>query len=200
MTQGSDRRRVLIAGAAALAGTMAAGRAAAQVAGLGTGGAASKIFQTTEIAQGTEMGLANGPTWEFRGIPDGAPTGGRNRYMPPKPPARWAGVRECFAFGQICPQTQSDIRGEYGQLIMWDRQVGGMGEDCLVLNVWTPSLDKGAKKPVFVSFHGGGFASGSGNAPGFDGKNLAYYADAVVVTINHRLASFGYAEIGRAHV
>jgi para-nitrobenzyl esterase len=181
-----------------MAGIAAATRAAAQVSGLGTGGASSKIFQTTEIAQGKVMGIANGPTWEFRGIPYGAPTGGKNRFMPPKPPVKWAGVRECFAFGQVCPQTQSDIRGEYGQLIMWDRQVGGMGEDCLVLNVWTPSLDRGAKKPVFVSFHGGGFSSGSGNAPGFDGKNLAYYADAVVVTINHRLASYGYTALANA--
>ncbi|HEX7946336.1 MAG TPA: carboxylesterase family protein, partial [Phenylobacterium sp.] len=135
---------------------------------------------------------------EFRGIPYGAPTGGKNRFMPAKPPAKWAGVRECFAFGQVCPQTQADIRGEYGQLIMWDRQVGGMGEDCLVLNVWTPTLDKSAKKPVFVSFHGGGFSTGSGNAPGFDGKNLAWYADAVVVTINHRLASYGYTALANA--
>lgn len=200
MTEGSDRRTVLVAGAAA-ALAAAAGKALAQaapVSGLGTGGAPSKIFQTTEIATGKVMGIANGPTWEFRGIPYGAPTGGKNRFMPPKPPAKWAGVRECFAFGQVCPQTQADIRGEYGQLIMWDRQVGGMGEDCLVLNVWTPSLDKAAKKPVFVSFHGGGFSSGSGNAPGFDGKNLAWYADAVVVTINHRLASYGYAALANA--
>ena len=68
-------------------------------------------------------------------------------------------------------------------------------EDCLVLNVWTPTTDRGAKKPVFVSFHGGGFATGSGNAPGFDGKNLAHYADAVVVTVTHRLASFGYVNL-----
>ncbi len=201
MTEGSDRRTVLVAGAAAALAATAATQALAQaapVSGLGTGGASSKLFQTTEIATGKVQGIANGPVWEFRGIPYGAPTGGKNRFMPPKPPARWAGVRECFAFGQVCPQTQADIRGEYGQLIMWDRQVGGMGEDCLVLNVWTPSLDKGAKKPVFVSFHGGGFSSGSGNAPGFDGKNLAYYADAVVVTINHRLASYGYTALANA--
>jgi para-nitrobenzyl esterase len=136
--------------------------------------------------------------WEFRGIPYGAPTGGRNRYMPPRPAQGWSGVRECFAFGPICPQVQADIRGEYGQLIMWDRQVGDMGEDCLVLNVWTPKVDRTAKKPVFVSFHGGGFSSGSGNAPGFDGKNLAWYADAVVVTINHRLAGYGYVALHEA--
>lgn len=194
----TDRRRLITAAGALTATAAIAPRAFAQAAGLGTGAGARKLFNTTEIASGRVMGIVNGPVWEYRGIPYGAPTGGRNRYLPPKPPATWSGVRECFAFGQICPQTQSDIRGEYGQLIMWDRQVGGMGEDCLVLNVWTPATDRGARKPVFVSFHGGGFASGSGNAPGFDGKSLAYYADAVVVTINHRLASFGYAGLGEA--
>ena len=199
MTQGSDhpdsgRRAVLIAGAA-LAAAAAAPKALAQASGLGTGGASSKIFLTTQTATGKVQGIANGPTWEFRGIPYGAPTGGRNRFMPPKPPAPWTGVRECFAFTSVCPQTQADIRGEYGQLIMWDRQVGGMGEDCLSLNVWTTTTDRSAKKAVVVSFHGGGFSTGSGNAPGFDGKNLAYYGDVVVVTVNHRLASFGYTNL-----
>ena len=199
----SDRRRVLIAGAALAAGAAAVGKAAAQAptpparppAGLAAGGGSSKIFQVTGTVTGKVQGIANGPVWEFRGIPYGAPTGGRNRFMPPKKPAPWTGVRECFAFTSVCPQTQADIRGEYGQLIMWDRQVGGMGEDCLSLNVWTTNVDRAAKKPVFVSFHGGGFSTGSGNAPGFDGKNLAYFADAVVVTVNHRLAAFGYINL-----
>src|SRR3954471_5606398 len=120
---GVGRRAIL--GAAAVGAALAAAPAAlAQAprpsatppAGLGTGGGSSKIFQTTEISSGRVMGIANGPVWEFRGIPYGTPTGGRNRYMPPRPPAPWGGVRECFAFGQISPQTQSDIRGEYGQL------------------------------------------------------------------------------------
>ena len=203
--QPQTNRRTLIASGAALAAAAAvAPRALAQAprppakppAGLAAGGGSSKIFQTTEIAAGRVMGIANGPVWEFKGVPYAAPTGGRNRFMPPRPVAPWAGVRECFGFGQCCPQTQADIRGEYGQLIMWDRHdIAGMGEDCLTLNVWTPNVERGAKKPVFVSFHGGGFATGSGNAPGFDGKNLAYYADAVVVTVSHRLASFGYTNL-----
>ncbi|HZZ32751.1 MAG TPA: carboxylesterase family protein, partial [Phenylobacterium sp.] len=198
----SNRRRVLIAGAA-LATAAVAGKAAAQAptppaaapAGLAAGGGSSKIFQVTDTATGKVQGIANGPVWEFRGIPYGAPTGGKNRFMPPQKPAAWKGVRECFAYTSVCPQTQADIRGEYGQLIMWDRQVGGMGEDCLSLNVWTTNVDRAAKRPVFVCFHGGGFATGSGNAPGFDGKNLAYYANAVVVTVNHRLAAFGYTDL-----
>jgi para-nitrobenzyl esterase len=197
---GASRRTVLSAGAV-LAAAAAAPKAEAEAAsrppaGLATSGAPSKIFLTTEISTGKVQGIANGPVWEFKGIPYGAPTGGKGRFMPPRPAAAWTGVRECFGFGQCCPQTQADIRGEYGQLIMWDRHdIAGMGEDCLNLNVWTLTTDRNAKKPVFVSFHGGGFSSGSGNAPGFDGKNLAYYADAVVVTVTHRLASFGYLNL-----
>src|SRR5471032_983381 len=198
-----NRRTMLIAGAALAATAAVAGKAAAQApsppaaapAGLAAGGGSSKIFQVADTATGKVQGIANGPVWEFKGIPYGAPTGGKNRFMPPQKPAPWKGVRECFAFMPVCPQTQADIRGEYGQLIMWDRQVGGMGEDCLSLNVWTTSTDRAAKKAVMVSFHGGGFSTGSGNAPGFDGKSLAYYGDVVVVCINHRLASFGYTDL-----
>jgi len=80
-------------------------------------------------------------------------------------------------------------------MIFWDYQPGGMGEDCLVLNVWTPGIKDGAKRPVLVSFHGGGWATGSGNAIGFDGAQLARLYDVVVVTINHRLAALGYTHL-----
>src|ERR1700686_4158478 len=70
-----------------------------------------------------------------------------------------------------------------------------MGEDCLTLNVWTPGVNDGGKRTVLVSFHGGGFATGSGNAPGYDGAQLAKFGDVVVVTVNHRLASFGYLHL-----
>ena len=83
-------------------------------------------------------------------------------------------------------------------MILWDQQSGGMGEDCLVLNIWTPGVNDGAKRAVLVSFHGGGFATGSGNAPGFDGAQLALFGDVVVVTVNHRLASYGYTHLCRS--
>jgi para-nitrobenzyl esterase len=69
-----------------------------------------------------------------------------------------------------------------------------MGEDCLNLNIWTPGIDN-AKRAVMVSFHGGGWATGSGNGPMYDGANLARFGDVVVVTVNHRLAAFGYLQL-----
>lgn len=151
----------------------------------------SATFPIVETEFGKVQGVAAGPVQQFKGVPYGAPTGGANRFLPPQPPEPWAGVREAFAHGSVCPQTPLDPRGQYGRLIHWDCQPGGYGEDCLNLNLWTPRADDG-KRPVLVCFHGGGFGSGSGNAPGFDGAELAMFGDVVVVSVTHRLASFGF--------
>ena len=194
-------RRGVIAAASLAAGALAAAPSvsaqstaptAAPPAGLASA-PQGQIFFAAETASGKVLGIENAGIKEFKGIPYGAPTGGPNRWAPPRPPAPWTGVREAIGYAQISPQTVADIRGEYAQMIMWDRHVGpgGMGEDCLNLNIWTPGLDN-AKRAVMVSFHGGGWSTGSGNGPMYDGANLARFGDVVVVTVNHRLAAFGY--------
>jgi len=156
----------------------------------------SELFFTAETQYGKVQGMANTGIKEFKGIPYGASTAGKNRYMPPQKPATWTGVRDCFAYGQISPQTISSPASDYAQLIQWDLHYGtGMGEDVLTLNIWTPGLKDGAKRAVLVSFHGGGFATGSGNGPQYDGTQLARLADVVVVNVNHRLASLGYLHL-----
>ncbi len=156
----------------------------------------SELFFIAETAYGKVQGMQNGGIKEFKGIPYGASTAGKNRFMPPQKPAAWTGVRECLAYGQISPQTISSPSSDYGQLIQWDLHYGtGMGEDVLTLNVWTPAIKDGGKRPVMVSFHGGGFATGSGNGPQYDGTQLSKLTDCVVVNVNHRLASFGYLHL-----
>jgi para-nitrobenzyl esterase len=186
------------AAASAAVSTLLSGAAAAQEAAavrpLG-GTATGKIFIEADTAYGKVQGIQTTGIKEFKGIPYGASTGGRNRFMPPKKPAAWKGVRECLAHGQISPQALTDLRSDYGIMIHWDYQPGGMGEDCLNLNIWTPGLKDNAKRPVLVSFHGGGFTTGSGNAIGYDGAQLARFGDVVVVTVNHRLAAFGYTQL-----
>ncbi len=159
--------------------------------------AADDLFCVAQTTSGRIQGLINAGIRQFKGVPYGAATGGRNRFLPPKPAAAWRGVRECFGYGPVSPQVPTPMTDAYGRLIQFDLAVaeGGMGEDCLRLNIWTPALRDGAKRPVMVSIHGGGFAISSGNAAVYDGAQLARQGDVVVVTVSHRLASFGYLNL-----
>jgi para-nitrobenzyl esterase len=162
------------------------------------GRARDPLFWTVETASGRVEGIANGHIKQFRGVPYGASTGGANRFQPPRRPTPWSGVRDCIGYGQVAPQAPMDLTWAYGELLHWDAHVGpgGMGEDCLNLNIWTPGVDDGRRRPVLVALHGGGWVTGSGNGPMYDGARLAAFGDVVVVTVNHRLGALGYAHLG----
>lgn len=74
----------------------------------------------------------------FHGIPYGGDTGGRNRFMPPTPVQPWSGVRDAIEWGQVAPQLTSSTVSDYDTMTRWHELPGGIGEDCLVLNVYTP--------------------------------------------------------------
>jgi para-nitrobenzyl esterase len=112
----------------------------------------------------------------FRGVRYGADTAPR-RFMPPIPPEPWRSAVDTFEYAAAAPQ---------------DRAIEAISEDCLFLNVWTPSTDDGEKRPVMFYIHGGAYSHGSGSSPLYDGAALARRGDVVVVTVNHRLNAFGY--------
>ncbi|HVY88090.1 MAG TPA: carboxylesterase family protein, partial [Hyphomonadaceae bacterium] len=182
-----DRRTIL--GAAAGFGVM----------GLATGRASADpvedIFPVVETTEGKIRGVQAGGIRMFKGVRYGASTAGANRFMPPKAPPKWKGIKDAFDYGNYAPQMPNSRAVAYTGLIEFDIQPGGMGEDCLVLNIWTPTTDKSAKLPVMFHIHGGGYYGGSGNSPGYDGENLARYGKALVITVNHRLGAFGYLNL-----
>src|SRR5580704_459660 len=155
-------------------------------------------FVIAETNLGKIRGVDHNGIKIFKGIPYGASTAGPNRFMPPAETADWSGVRDALAYGHSAPQRDSAaLPPPAGGLTISGENLPAEGEDCLVLNVWTPAVGPAAnsdrKRPVMFWCHGGGFATGSGSSPDNDGTNLARRGDVVVVTINHRLNVLGFA-------
>lgn len=186
MTTAIDRRDfVRLSTLAGLSGLLLPGELSALV----------QDFPIAETVYGRLRGMNVAGIKTFRGIPYGASTAGANRFMPPRPPASWSGVRDALGYGPAAPQGPGNPADPYTQAVMWDAHVkSGVAEDCLVLNVWTPGLADGGNRPVMFYIHGGGFTSGSGGFP-FDGDPMARQEDAVVVTVNHRLGPMGYLNL-----
>jgi para-nitrobenzyl esterase len=182
MTRSSSRRTFVRQGALLVAG--AAVGPWLRTAAAGTG----DPIATTSA--GKVRGIVNDGINVFKGIPYGGTTAGKNRFMPPTKPAPWTATRDAIAYGPTAPQTTGAGGARGGALTE--------SEDCLVLNVFTPALGNGPRRPVMVWLHGGGFSSGSGSGPILDGTSLALTSDVVVVTINHRLNVFGYTYLADA--
>ena len=119
----------------------------------------------------------------FKGLPFAAPPVGAWRWKAPQPVPSWTGVRKATDFGARCMQGRI-----FEDMVFRD---SGPSEDCLYLNVWTPSTSSQAHLPVMVWIYGGGFAAGSASEPRQDGENLAKKG-VVVVSFNYRLGVFGF--------
>ena len=157
--------------------------------------AIGKEIAIVETRYGKVAGYTDRGVLAFKGIPYGATTAGAGRFKAPKPPAAWTGVRSSRHFGPESPQAYRAIweNDEEGFLFQWD--YGRQSEDCLRLNVWSPSTE-GTRRPVLVYLHGGGYSVGSSSElKMFDGVHLARRGDVVLVTINHRLNVVGYFDL-----
>ena len=139
----------------------------------------------------TKLGRLEGEALDgvtvFRGVPYAAPPTGELRFRAPAPPAPWTTVRDARQFGPTPPQLLSIMR-----------DLAPQSEDCLHLNVWTPSgpARPRAPMPVVVFVHGGAFVSGASTHPMYDCRQLALRGGLVVVSFNYRLGALGFADLG----
>ena len=171
------RRAALSAvSAVSVAAAVLAASAGGAVASPASGGANPIV----RIDDGLIRGASATGVSSFLGLPYAAPPTGKLRWRPPQPASSWSGVRDATQFGASCPQALT--RNPF-------LPPGAISEDCLYLNVYTPTLRSGSGRPVLVWIHGGGLVQDGGR--NYDGTKLA--ADGtVVVTINYRLGALGF--------
>lgn len=144
----------------------------------------SAFAQTVPVTGGTVEGSTAHGVAAFKGIPYAAPPVGDNRWRAPQPVAAWQGVRAATTYAADCAQAPFPPDAAPVRTVP--------SEDCLYLNVWKPaSAAAGARLPVMVWVHGGGFVNGGTSPAIYDGS--AFARDGVVfVSLNYRLGRFGF--------
>ncbi|HEX8446928.1 MAG TPA: carboxylesterase family protein [Sphingomonas sp.] len=191
-------RRALIGSAVVGTLLLSPGRtdagAARNAAGVSGGGVATPDAAIVATNAGRIRGFTRHGIFTFRGIPYGGPTDGARRFAPATPPTAWSDVRSCLSKGPQCPQPARNwSNDEMAFIADWEDRYPS--EDCLTVNVWTPSVEAHGKLPVMVWLHGGGFVTGSAyEQPAYDGNRLARRG-AVVVSVTHRLGAFGFMDL-----
>ncbi|TCC21989.1 carboxylesterase/lipase family protein [Kribbella speibonae] len=137
---------------------------------------------------GAVRGTEAGGLLHFTGIPYAQPPVGALRFAAPEPAVPWSGVLDATGGPVVAPQGPSRLVGAVGEFS------ADQSEDCLQVSVTTPAVD-GARRPVMVWLHGGGFSSGGGALDWYDGSTLAREGGVVVVGVNYRLGPLGYLRV-----
>ncbi len=152
--------------------------ALAAAANLATAGIAQQIVTES----GTISGISADGLSVYKGIPFAAPPIGDLRWRAPTPAASWTGTRKAEAFAPACMQVGVSMPGEIPPAV---------SEDCLYLNIWTPSNSPQEHLPVIVWIYGGGYINGSAAMPLYWGDRLAHKG-VIVVTTAYRLGPLGF--------
>ncbi len=152
--------------------------------------ASSLSKAVVEVAEGKLLGFVDRGIYTFRGIPYAR----ARRFMMPQEVEPWGSIRDATRYGEIC--YQSPIRNRVAIDEFFNPHIYlEQSEDCQFLNIWTPGITDGKKRPVMVYLHGGAFSAGSSLSPLTDGRNLSEKGDIVVVSLNHRLNVLGFLDL-----
>jgi para-nitrobenzyl esterase len=180
--QSSPARRAALKQALALGGLAAVGPSAliAHASAKRDSASASASIRArddspvVELQEGKVVGYVHNGINTFKGMPYAKSTAGANRFVPPVKVDSWSGVRSARQYGQVAPQSARTGWANDEEAFMFSWDDGVQGEDCLRVNVWTPSINDHQKRPVMVWLHGGGFSAGSGQElKSYDGESLA---------------------------
>ena len=153
---------------------------------------ASSDTAIADTESGKVAGYLDDDIYTFKGIPYAE----AERFMPPEKVKAWDGIRNSRAYGPVCPQGKRTGWYSDDSAFAFDWDDGYQDENCLRINIWTPGLADGKKRPVMVWLHGGAFSSGAGQElPSYDGAALSRKGDMVIVSLNHRLNVLGFLDL-----
>jgi len=152
-----------------------------------------------ETTYGKVQGYVLRDIYYFLGLPYGADTSGANRFMPPQKPKPWTDVFPAIWWGNTAPQNMEKRYANKYASFRDHWNYDDVSEDCLRINVFTPAVNDGRKRPVMFWIHGGGFTNGNGiEQDGYNGENFARFGDVVFCSINHRLGPLGFTDLAGA--
>ena len=149
---------------------------------------ADPTVAVTQTQAGKVQGFVHNGIYTYRGIPYAR----AERFQAPQAVEKWDNTRPALMYGNICPQVAINPLENF----MFSGPHLKQSDDCLNLNVWTPSISDGQKRPVMVWLHGGGFSGGSSiESYAYDGENLSRTGNVVVISVNHRLNVMGHLDL-----
>lgn len=147
-----------------------------------------------DTTNGKVRGFIHRDIYNFLGIPYGASTAGKNRFMAPQKPDPWKEVYPAVYWPNSAPQLLDNFYANRYLAFADYWHYDEISENCLGINVWTPGYKDNTKRPVLVWLHGGGFTSGNSiEHPEYHGENLSRQGNIVFCSLNHRLGPMGFA-------
>ena len=147
-----------------------------------------------DTTNGKVRGFIHKNIYNFLGIPYGANTTGKNRFMPPVKPDPWKDIYPAVYWPNSAPQLLDNFYANRYLAFTDYWHYDDVSENCLGINVWTPGYNDNTKRPVILWLHGGGFTSGNSiEHPEYHGENLSRRGDIVFCSLNHRLGPMGFA-------
>jgi para-nitrobenzyl esterase len=148
-----------------------------------------------ETTYGKVRGFIHRDIYNFLGIPYGASTEGKNRFMPPQNPEPWTDIYPAVYWPNAAPQLLENFYANRYLAFTDYWHYDDVSENCLGINVWTPGYADNTKRPVILWIHGGGFTSGNSiEHPEYHGENLSRKENVVFCSLNHRLGPLGFSD------